>query len=204
MDDLFAIYFPTLTFVYIGHDKGLCNEQFYCRICGLFLPSIEVFFVSSRSFLRIKKVKSLVASAFRLLQSYQILSLIGCILGMIITVVLAGVTSVIISTTDVFYNASSSNVTKRVEHEEAKKIMSMFESGLIVAFFMYIGIFVVTFVTRFKTRLVGVVLIVVGALAISATFLWGIIPFGLLLPAGILALRQKQPQSPSDYSWGRK
>ena len=55
---------------------------------------------------------------------------------MIITVVLAGVTSVIISTTDVFYNASSTNVTKRVEHQDAKKILYMFESGLIIAFFM--------------------------------------------------------------------
>lgn len=117
---------------------------------------------------------------------------------MIITVVLAGVTSVIISTTDVFYNASSSNITKRVEHEEAKKILYMFEFGLIVSFFMYIGIFLVTFMKRFKTKLVGVVLIVVGALAIGTTFLWGIIPFGLLLPAGILALRQKQQQSPVD------
>lgn len=122
---------------------------------------------------------------------------------MIITVVLAGVTSVIMSTTDVFYNASSSNITKRVEYEEAKKIMSMFESGLIVAFFMYVAIFVVTFVTRFKTKLVGVVLIVVGVLAIGSTFLWGIIPFGLLLPAGILAFRKKQQQLPRDYSWGR-
>jgi hypothetical protein len=122
---------------------------------------------------------------------------------MLITVVLAGVTSVMISTTDVFYNASSSNVTARVEHEETKQIMSMFEGGLIIAFFMYIGILVVTFVTRIKTKLVGVVLIVVGVLAIGATFLWGIIPFGLLLPAGILALRQKQQRLPSDYSSGR-
>src|SRR6476619_7660202 len=123
---------------------------------------------------------------------------------MIITVVLAEVTSVIISTTDVFYNSSSTNITKRVEHQDAKKILYMFESGLIIAFFMYIGIFLVTFVRRFKTRLVGVVLIVVGALAIGTTFFWGIIPFGLLLPAGIIALRQKQPQSPSYYSEGRK
>ena len=113
-------------------------------------------------------------------------------------------TSVIISTTDVFYNASSSNVTERVKHEETKQIMTVFETGLIVAFFMYIGIFVVTFVTRIKIKLAGVVLIVVGALAIGVTFLWGIIPFGLLLPAGILALRQKQQRLPNDYSWGRK
>ena len=130
------------------------------------------------------------------MQTYQILSLIGCILGMLITVVLAGVTSVIISTTDVFYNAS--NVTARLKHTETKQILSLFERGMIIAFFMYIGIFVVTFVTRFKTGLVGLVLIVVGALAIGVTFLWGIIPYGLLLPAGILALRQKQQQLPND------
>ena len=121
---------------------------------------------------------------------------------MLITVVLAGVTSVIISTTDVFYNAS--NVTAQLKHTETKQLLSQFEGGMIIAFFMYIGIFLVTFMRRFKTKLVGVVLIVVGALAIGTTFLWGIIPFGLLLPAGILALRQKQPQSPSDYSWDRK
>ncbi len=119
---------------------------------------------------------------------------------MLITVVLAGVTSVIISTVDVFYNASTSNVTERIQQQETKQIMSMFEGGLIIAFFMYIGILVVTFLTRIRTKLAGVVLIVVGILAIGATFLWGIIPFGLLLPAGILALRQKKQQSPSDWS----
>ena len=46
---------------------------------------------------------------------------------------------------------------------------------MIIAFFMYIGIFVVTFVTRFKTGLVGLVLIVVGAVAIGVTFFWEII-----------------------------
>jgi hypothetical protein len=122
---------------------------------------------------------------------------------MLITVVLAGVTSVIISTVDVLYNASSSNETERIEHQESKQIMSMFEGGLIISFFMYIGILAVTFLTRISTKLVGVVLIVVGILAIGATFLWGIIPFGLLLPAGILALRQKKQQSSSDYSYAR-
>ena len=122
---------------------------------------------------------------------------------MLITVVLAGVTSVIISTTDVFYNGSSSNATERIEHQETKQIMSVFEGGLIIAFFMYIGILVVTFLTRISTKLAGVILIVVGILAITGTFLWGIIPFGLLLPAGILALRQKKQQSSSDYSYAR-
>ena len=92
---------------------------------------------------------------------------------MLITLVLAGVTSVIISTTDVFYN--SSNVTARLKHTETKQILSQFVGGMIIAFFMYIGIFVVTFVTRFKTRLVGLVLIVVGAVAIGVTFFWGFI-----------------------------
>ncbi len=122
---------------------------------------------------------------------------------MLITVVLIGVTSILISTTDVLFISSTSNETERVEHETTRQLMSMFEGGLVLALFMYIAALVVTFVVRTKTKLVGVALIVIGVLAVAATYLWGIVPFGLLLPAGILAIRLKQQQLPSDYSFGR-
>ncbi len=81
--------------------------------------------------------------------------------------------------------------------------MSMFEGGLVLGLLMYIAAFVVTFVVRTRTKLVGVALIVIGVLAVAATYLWGIISFGLLLPAGILAIRLKQQQPPGDYYLGR-
>lgn len=56
---------------------------------------------------------------------------------------------------------------------------------------MYIGLIPIMFAVKSKTKAVGIILLVIGFLAMVITNLWGIIPFALLLPAGILALRYK-------------
>jgi hypothetical protein len=47
---------------------------------------------------------------------------------------------------------------------------------------------VITFVVK-NTKAVGITLLVIGVIAMAITNLWGIMPFALLLPAGIVALR---------------
>jgi hypothetical protein len=56
---------------------------------------------------------------------------------------------------------------------------------------MYIGLIPVVFVVKNNTKAVGFVLLVIGVITTLITNFWGLIPFALLLPAGIVALRYK-------------
>jgi hypothetical protein len=60
------------------------------------------------------------------------------------------------------------------------------------AFLLYIVILVITFAVKRKTKAVGVTIIILGIITMAVTNGWGIIPFALLLPAGIVALRYKK------------
>ena len=108
------------------------------------------------------------------MRTYQTLSLIGCIFG-ILTCFVWGATIGVISnigggTSDVLANAAV---------------------GLFFAFIMYIILLVLTFTMKTKTKALGIILIVVGFIAMVITNLWGVLAFALLLPAGIVALRYK-------------
>ena len=60
---------------------------------------------------------------------------------------------------------------------------------------MYIALIPITFIAKKRVKAVGVTLIVLGFIAMLITNGWGIIPFALLLPAGILGLRYKKPKA---------
>jgi hypothetical protein len=50
---------------------------------------------------------------------------------------------------------------------------------------------IITFVTKDKhAKPLGIVFLVVGFVAVIVTGGWGIIPYALLIPAGILAIRE--------------
>ena len=68
---------------------------------------------------------------------------------------------------------------------------STFTSGTAFSLVFFIALIPITFVIR-NTKAVGIVLIVLGAISMLITRGWGIIPFALLLPAGIVALREKK------------
>ena len=63
--------------------------------------------------------------------------------------------------------------------------ISPFTGGVAFAFLLYIAGIVITFVVK-NTKAVGITLLVIGVIAMAITNLWGIIPFALLLPAGIV------------------
>jgi hypothetical protein len=64
-------------------------------------------------------------------------------------------------------------------------------AGISGAFFMLIALIPITFIIR-KPKVVGIILIIFGIIITGITNLWGIIPLALLLPAGIVALREKK------------
>jgi len=98
----------------------------------------------------------------------------------------------VMTVSDVFLNMSRPTENERQEHETSKEKLSNFIGGTFFAFFIYIAVLVVTFAVRTKTKAVGITIIILGVIGMATTNLWGIIPFALLLPAGISALRYKQ------------
>jgi uncharacterized membrane protein len=127
------------------------------------------------------------------MENYQILSLIGCIFGILLTIGLLLTVGVLTSISDNFFNASRPTEQERTIHEASKSKTSPFLAGTAFAFFLYIVMLIITFVVKTRTKAVGIVLLVLGVICVAITNFWGIIPFALLLPAAILALRQKSP-----------
>ena len=77
------------------------------------------------------------------------------------------------------------NAVNQQNFENTKARNQPFITGLAFAFFLYIGAIVVTFVVK-NTKGVGITLLGIGVITMVITNYWGIIPFGLLLPAGIV------------------
>jgi hypothetical protein len=125
------------------------------------------------------------------MRTYQTLSLIGCILGILISIGLGLVIGVLTTTSDVFFNMSRPTETERQEHQTSREPLLLAAGAFFIAFFIYVAILVITFVLKTKTKIVGTLILVLGVIAMAITNLWGIIPFALLLPAGIVALRYK-------------
>jgi hypothetical protein len=126
------------------------------------------------------------------MRTYQTLSLIGCIIGIFLTLGLALLVGGLMSVSDVFFNMSRPTESEVQERMVTQQTNSAFVGGLLIAFFIYIAILVVTFAVRTKTKAVGITILILGIMGMATTNLWGIIPFALLLPAGISALRYKQ------------
>jgi formate/nitrite transporter FocA (FNT family) len=126
------------------------------------------------------------------MRTYQTLSLIGCIIGIFLTLGLALLMGGLMTASDVLLNMSRPTESERQEQAVKQTSNSAFVGGVLIAFFIYIAILVVTFAVRTKTKAVGITIIILGVIGMATTNLWGIIPFALLLPAGISALRYKR------------
>ena len=114
-------------------------------------------------------------------------------LGLIGTVgFLGGTADVLLNFSESIDPTDPQTIQQRQEFERQRASTNLFIAGSFLAFFMYIGLIPITFVVKNKTTAVGVILLVIGFIAMLTTNLWGIIPFALLLPAGILALRYKK------------
>jgi len=125
------------------------------------------------------------------METHQTLSLIGNILGILLTIGLFLVMGTLIGTSDVLLNMSHPSPSEIQTQESKKAEVQPFIAGLAFAFIFYIVMLVLTFVIRNKTKALGIILILMGFIAMAITNFWGVIPFALLLPAGIVALRHK-------------
>ena len=98
------------------------------------------------------------------MQTYEILSLIGCVLGLLIAIMVLG----------------------QSESEHTSLTYGLMIGGIIV----YINALLVTFLTKSK-KAIGITLIVSAVLVLLLTSLYGVIGFALLLPAGVMAWRKR-------------
>jgi len=104
-----------------------------------------------------------------------------------------------LGTSDILLNMSESIDPSNPETQQAREELTPIEAqtapffaGLFLSFFMYIAAIPLTFAIKSKTKMVRIILLVIGVITTEITNLWRIIPFALLLPAGILALRYKK------------
>jgi hypothetical protein len=126
------------------------------------------------------------------MKTYQTLSLIGNILGILLTIGLF--------VTESFLLGFSGNIAEdetfgspelQQRQTEFERDIGPFLAGLSLAFVAYIVLLILTFVLKPKhSKGLGIVLLVVGFLGVIATNGWGIIPYALLIPASVLAIRE--------------
>jgi hypothetical protein len=100
---------------------------------------------------------------------YQVLALIGCMIGIILIPI------------SIFFYVDVSSATSTA---------GSFTVRTAFALFLYIIAIAIAFISK-KTRAVGITLIVISVLALLFAEVWGIVPFVLLLAAGIKAVRYK-------------
>lgn len=126
------------------------------------------------------------------MKTYQTLSLIGNIFGILITIGLFMMGSFVLNLGE---NLRASDPNFPISPETAENEASIAGSiaGFAFAFLLYIAMLITTFVVKDKpnhVKALGVTLLVVGFMAVLMTLGWGIIPYALLIPAGILAIRE--------------
>lgn len=132
------------------------------------------------------------------MKTYQTLSLIGSIIGLFLMLFLFGVAGV-----GTVFNNASLNITKQYSnasqlalqtqrHDASDKVFSAFAGGTAFSLLLFIVAIPITFIVK-NTKVVGIVLIVIGVISTAITNGWGIIPLALLLPAGVMGLRYKKP-----------
>ena len=113
------------------------------------------------------------------MQSYQILTLIGSILGILIILFA--------------YSAIEILYTFGASIDENKDIYELY-AQIAIGIIAYIVSLVIAFAIK-NMRIVGIVLLVCSIIVIFAHGIFGIIGFVLLLPASIIALRQKKEKN---------
>ena len=135
------------------------------------------------------------------MRTYQTLGLIGAIIGIFMSLILVAIGGVLTGLIEVGQNMSESfpmtqeeqrrAAEQRARNEQTIAEGSAFAAGNFLAFIIHIAIIPILFAVKKKTKAVGIVLIVLGIIAIISTNGYGIIPFALYLPAAILAFRYK-------------
>src|SRR5574342_866869 len=120
------------------------------------------------------------------MRNYQTLTLVGSILGMLIAFGVYTTIGVLNVSMNVFENMTGEET--QINPSAKRQIdMQYITAGVGVSIFSFIVALVLAFVIKERTKIVGISLIIIAVITFFAMGLFGVIPFALLLPAGIVA-----------------
>jgi hypothetical protein len=127
------------------------------------------------------------------LRNYQTLTLIGSILGILIAFGVMATIGVLDITMTSFENFTSDtpDQLQQQKQERSSDMQYIYSSGSI-AVVLYIIALIIAFVIKERTKIVGIVLLVIAVATLILIGFFGVIGFALLLTAGIVALRYKK------------
>jgi uncharacterized membrane protein len=139
------------------------------------------------------------------LRNYQVLTLIGAALGILTTIGYFMLTGALDAVSDSFNESPYMSEESRRQYQENQNTMNYIYTAVPFSILLLIIAIIVAFVAtkpRKQTKLAGIVLILISIGTLIATSWIGILPFALLLPAGILAIRFKlnEPQPEPTYT----
>ena len=124
------------------------------------------------------------------MRTYQTLTLIGVIFGIIIAFFVFATLSVVdIGLTSVEDNFDTS--TSTYQPEERKSDLSQIGWMAGISILMMIVGLVLVFALPARPKIVGIYLIILSGVVLLGMGFFGVLPFALFLPAGIVALRYK-------------
>jgi hypothetical protein len=126
------------------------------------------------------------------MKTYQTLSLIGNIFGILITIGLFMTGTFLVNFSGNLSESEFLTPQDRQEQAQIQQSASLALGGFALAFLVYIVLLIITFVVKEDkhAKALRIIFLVVGFLAVLATNGWGIIPYALLIPAGVLAIRE--------------
>ena len=125
------------------------------------------------------------------MRTYQTLTLLGSILGIAIAFGVYATLGVLDITLNVFENMTGQESQTNPSAKRQADIQYTSTAAGISVFVLIVAL-VIAFVIKQRTKIVGISLIIIAVVTLFAIGLFGIIPFALLLPAGISALRYKR------------
>lgn len=122
------------------------------------------------------------------MRTYQTLTLIGSILGFLISFGVYATVGVLDITINVFENMTGEESQTAPSTKRQADIQYI--SGAIgISVVLFIVALVIAFAVKQRTKIVGIILIIISVATLISIGFFGVIPFALLLPAGIVALR---------------
>ena len=126
------------------------------------------------------------------MRTYQTLTLIGSILGILITFGAYATIGILYTTLNVFENMTGEE-TQTLPNTKRQADIQYISTAAGVSIVLYILALVLSFSIKWRTKIVGTSLIIIAIVTLIAISFYGVIGFALLLPAGIVALRYKSP-----------
>lgn len=124
------------------------------------------------------------------MRTYQTLTLIGSILGFLISFGVYATAGVLDVTLNVLENMTDQESQTAPSTKRQVDIQHI--SGAVgISILLFIIALVIAFAVKQRTKIVGIILIIISVATLISIGLFGVIPFALLLPAGIVALRYK-------------